>query len=103
MFGKNKELKKALDNLEALHHFAKDCECCLELVNGETHESMKPDSAAIKAGFMAGIVAAYSIVNGSNPHNELSDQIGAAMYVAGKTYLEETLPCGEESDVVQHG
>lgn len=103
MFGKNKELEKALDNLAALHAFAKDCECCLELVNGETHESVKPDPAAIKAGFIAGIVAAASIVRGTNPHEVLPERVGAAMFVAGKTYLEETLPCGEESDVVQHG
>lgn len=103
MFGKNKELEKALDNLAALHAFAKDCECCLELVNGETHESVKPDPAAIKAGFIAGIVAAASIVRGTNPHEALPEQVGAAMCVAGKVYLEETLERGEESDVVQHG
>lgn len=99
MFGKN----KVIEELQQLHGFAYDCECCLELVNGETHESMKPDPAAIKAGFIAGIVAATSIVGGTNPHEALPEQVGAAMCVAGKVYLEETLARGEESDVVQHG
>lgn len=103
MFGKSKELEKALCNLAALHAFAYDCECRLELVNGDTHESIKPDPAAIKAGFIAGLVAAASIVRGANPHEALPERVGAAMYIAGKVYLEETLPCGEESDVVQHG
>lgn len=94
---------KVIEELQQLHGFAYDCECHLELVNGETHESMKPDPAAIKAGFIAGIVAAASIVNGTNPHKALSEQVGAAMVVAGKVYLEETLGRGEESDVVQHG
>ena len=99
MFGKN----KVIEELAQLHGFAYDCECALELVNGETHESMKPDPAAIKAGFIAGIVAAASIVRGTNPHEALPEQVGAAMCVAGKVYLEETLARGEESDVVQHG
>jgi ammonia channel protein AmtB len=99
MFGKS----KVIEELQQLHGFAYDCECCLELVNGETHESMKPDPAAIKAGFIAGIVAATSIVRGTNPHEALPEQVGAAMCVAGKVYLEETLARGEESDVVQHG
>lgn len=99
MFGKN----KVIEELQQLHGFAYDCECALELVNGETHESMKPDPAAIKAGFIAGIVAAASIVRGTNPHEALPEQVGAAMCVAGKVYLEETLTRGEESDVVQHG
>lgn len=99
MFGKN----KVIEELQRLHGFAYECECCLELVNGETHESMKPDPAAIKAGFIAGIVAAASIVRGTNPHEALPEQVGAAMCVAGKVYLEETLARGEESDVVQHG
>ena len=99
MFGKN----KVIEELQQLHGFAYDCECALELVNGETHESMKPDPAAIKAGFIAGIVAAASIVRGTNPHEALPEQVGDAMCVAGKVYLEETLARGEESDVVQHG
>jgi len=99
MFGKS----KVIEELAQLHGFACDCECALELVNGETHESMKPDPAAIKAGFIAGIIAAASIVKGTNPHEALPEQVGAAMYVAGKVYLEETLARGEESDVVQHG
>lgn len=103
MFCKNKELEKALCSLAALHAFAEDCECCLELVNGETHESIKPDPTAIKAGFIAGIVAAASIVRGANLHEALPERVGAAMCVAGKVYLEETLARGEESDVVQHG
>lgn len=94
---------KVIEELQQLHGFAYDCECCLELVNGETHESMKPDPAAIKAGFIAGIVAAASIVRGTNQHEALPEQVGAAMCVAGKVYLEETLERGEESDVVQHG
>lgn len=99
MFGKS----KVIEELAQLHGFAYGCECALELVNGETHESMKPDPAAIKAGFIAGIVAAASIVSGTNPHEALPEQVGAAMCVAGKVYLEETLARGEESDVVQHG
>ena len=99
MFGKS----KVIEELAQLHGFAYDCECALELVNGETHESMKPDPAAIKAGFIAGIVAAASIVRCTNPHEALPEQVGAAMCVAGKVYLEETLARGEESDVVQHG
>lgn len=99
MFGKS----KVIEELAQLRGFAYDCECALELVNGETHESMKPDPAAIKAGFIAGIVAAASIVRGTNPHEALPEQVGAAMCVAGKVYLEETLARGEESDVVQHG
>lgn len=97
------EKSKVIEELAQLHGFAYDCECALELVNGETHESMKPDPAAIKAGFIAGIVAAASIVRGTNPHEALPEQVGAAMCVAGKVYLEETLTRGEESDVVQHG
>lgn len=99
MFDKN----KVIEELQQLHGFSYDCECCLELVNGETHESVKPDPAAIKAGFIAGIVAAASIVRGANPHEALPERVGAAMYIAGKVYLEETLARGEESDVVQHG
>lgn len=100
MFGKS----KVIEELKQLHDFAYDCECALELVNSETHESIKPDPAAIKAGFIAGIVAACAIVTGDlRAVGGLKSQMFVGMKIASKVYLEETLARGEESGVVQHG
>lgn len=101
----SKKTEKISKQLETLYGLAYDTEAKIELVNAKTNETMIPAPCAIKAGFLAGLVAAGTIVDnvasGTEPHIE--EAYKAAMIDAGANYVHLILAKHSDSDEVCNG
>ncbi|WP_130811424.1 hypothetical protein [Olsenella sp. Marseille-P4559] len=97
-----KKSEQIAKRIETLYCLAYDTDCTVDLVNGKTHETITLDKYAIKAGFLAGLAAAGSIVDdvSAGDSTRIAECYKQAILAAGKAYVEMTL---DESGVVDHG
>lgn len=76
----------------------------ITLTNSETGETMNPDPVAIKAGAIAGLNAARSMLEAEVPQDceiDTRSVLGEVMIQASKIYLQMTLEA--EADGVDNG
>lgn len=95
---------QALVVLSKLCETLKKVDYEVKLVNGETGETVEPDPTAIKAGLIAGVMAAKSIVAVNSMPESGDDYLAVVSEMVGKAakiYLAEHLSA--RADGVDNG
>lgn len=81
----NQRVKK---NIEDLANMVYEIDPQIRLINGETDEVINVDSAAIRAGFIAGVIVAEAVIEGKMKDVGIVKQIASGIGVAGEIYVD---------------